>query len=230
MAGNIEAEINNLKKDILYLGTVVEENVLKSVRALTSKDISMAEAVIRTDKEEIDKIEMDVEEECMRILALHQPVAGDLRFLVTSLKINTDLERIGDLGAKIADKVILLSQVDPVRFSSEESIQMPEVFNNMFEKTIWMIKKTMDAFVNEDADLAYKICLVDDEVDEGKRLIRNQLEEIIQEDPSQHLYLGKLLSVARSVERIADHCTSICEDLIYMLQGKIVRHHPEITT
>ena len=95
----------------------------------------------------------------------------------------------------------------------------------MYEKTIWMLKSCLDAFVNEDADLAYKVCLTDDEVDMAKRVIREQLEEIIQKDPSQQLYLAKVLGVARSLERIADHCTNISEDLIYMMQGKIIRHH-----
>ncbi|HIJ78771.1 MAG: phosphate signaling complex protein PhoU [Desulfobulbaceae bacterium] len=224
MAKNIQAEIAKVKNNILYLGATVEENIHKAVKSLLTRDVKMAREVIRRDKEEIDCIEINVEEECMRILALHQPVASDLRFLVTVLKINTDLERIGDLAAKIADKVVLLSEMDPARFVAQ-GIQMPEVFSAMFDKTIWMYKKTLDAFVNEDTDLAYKVCLADDEVDRAKRTIRDQLEEIIMQDSRQHVYLGKQLSVARSLERIADHCTSICEDIIYMMQGRIVRHH-----
>ena len=224
MAKNIHTEIEKLKNQIVYLGTAVQENMQKSVKALWGKNPEMARQVIDRDKGEIDSFEINVEEECLRLLALHQPVAGDLRFIVTVLKINNDLERIGDLAAKIADKVLLLYAVDPVRFASD-TMQIPEMFNAMFEKTVWMFHNTMDAFVNEDTDLAYKVCLEDDEVDRAKGEIRTQMEEIILHDPTQHVYLAKLISVARSLERIADHCTNICEDIIYMAQGRIVRHH-----
>lgn len=192
MAGTIQNEIEKLKNQIVYLGTAVQENMQQSVKALWGKNLEMARQVIDRDKNEIDTYEINVEEECLRLLALHQPVAGDLRFIVTALKINNDLERIGDLAAKIADKVILLNEVDPVKFASD-AIQIPGMFNTMFEKTVWMFHNTMDAFINEDTDLAYKVCLVDDEVDREKMAIRNQMEEIIMRDPSQHVYLAKLI-------------------------------------
>jgi phosphate transport system protein len=224
MAKNIQTEIEKLKNQIVYLGTAVQENLQKAVKALWGKNPDLARQVIDTDKGEIDSMEISVEEECLRLLALHQPVAGDLRFIVTVLKIDNDLERIGDLAAKIADKVILLHDIDPVRFAAE-GMQIPEMFNAMFAKTIWMFENTMEAFVNEDTDLAYRVCLEDDEVDRAKGAIRTEMEEIILRDPAQQVYLAKLISVARSMERIADHCTNICEDIIYMAQGRIVRHH-----
>ena len=224
MAGNIQTEIGKLKNQIVYLGTAVQENMQKSFKSLWEKNPDLARQVIQRDKSEIDNFEMNVEEECLRLLALHQPVASDLRFIVTVLKINNDLERIGDLAAKIADKVLLLHTLDPVKFASD-TMQFPEMFKTMFEKTVGMFHNTMDAFVTEDTDLAYRVCLEDDLVDQAKGAIRNQMEEIIMRDPSQHVYLAKLISVARSLERIADHCTNICEDIIYMAQGKIVRHH-----
>lgn len=224
MAYNIQTEIETLKGHIVYLSTVVEENMQCAIKALVEKNPDLAYQVMQTDRCEIDHIEIDVEQECLRIMALHQPVASDLRFLVTVLKINSDLERIGDLVAKIADKVLLLYQADPVQFLSE-SMQVPDMFNGMFDKTLWMFKQAMEAFVNEDTDLAYKVCLADDEVDQAKRAIYRELEETIMNDPAQHVYLAKLLSVARSTERIADHCTNICEDIIYMQQGRIVRHN-----
>lgn len=224
MAKNIQTEIEKLKNQLVYLGTAVQENLQKSVKALWGKNPDLARQVIATDKGEIDSMEISVEEECLRLLALHQPVAGDLRFIVTVLKIDNDLERIGDLAAKIADKVILLHDLDPVRFAAD-GMRIPEMFNAMFAKTIWMFENTMEAFVNEDTDLAYKVCLEDDEVDRAKGAIRAEMEEIILRDPAQQVYLAKLISVARSMERIADHCTNICEDIIYMAQGKIVRHH-----
>ena len=223
MAHNIQKEIETLKGHIVYLSTVVEENMQCAIKALLEKNPDLAYQVMRTDKCEIDYIEIDVEQECLRIMALHQPVAGDLRFLVTVLKINSDLERIGDLAAKIADKVLLLYQADPAQFLSD-SMQIPDMFNGMFDKTVWMFRQTMEAFVNEDMDLAYKVCLADDEVDQAKRKIYRDLEESIMRDPAQQVYLAKLLSVARSTERIADHCTNICEDIIYMQQGRIIRH------
>ena len=224
MAGNIRTEIENLKNQIVYLGTAVQENMQKSVKALWEKNPDLARQVIATDKDEIDSMEISVEEECLRLLALHQPVAGDLCFIVTVLKIDNDLERIGDLAAKIADKVILLHDIDPVKFTSD-TMRIPEMFNSMFAKTISMFQNTMEAFINEDTDLAYKVCLMDNEVDRDKAFIRAEMEEIIMHDPAQQVYLAKLISVARSMERIADHCTNICEDIIYMAQGRIVRHH-----
>lgn len=223
MAYNIQTEKETLKGHIVYLSTVVEENLECAIRALIEKDPDIAHQVMQTDRCEVDYLEIDIEHECLRIMALHQPVASDLRFLVTVLKVNNDLERIGDLASKIADKVLLLYKADPGRFMSE-SMQVPEMFQGMFDKTLWMFKQSIEAFINEDTDLAYKVCLADDEVDLAKRSIYTELENIIMKDPAQQVYLAKLLSVARSTERIADHCTNICEDIIYMAQGKIVRH------
>jgi len=223
MAHDIQTEIDTLKGHIVFLGTVVEENLECAIKALIEKNPDLAHQVVQTDHIEIDHIEIDVEEECLNIMALLQPVASDLRFLVTVLKVNNDLERIGDLVAKIADKVLLLYRENPAVFLSTE-MQVPEKLNGMFDKTLWMFKETMEAFVNEDTDLAYKVCLADDDVDLAKRQIYQELEEIILRDPSRNVYLAKMLSVARSTERIADHCTNICEDIIYMAQGRIIRH------
>jgi len=223
MAHDIQTEIDTLKGHIVFLGTVVEENLECAIKALIEKNPDLAHQVVQTDHIEIDHIEIDVEEECLNIMALLQPVASDLRFLVTVLKVNNDLERIGDLVAKIADKVLLLYRENPALFLSSE-MQVPEKLNGMFDRTLWMFKETMEAFVHEDTDLAYKVCLADDDVDLAKRLIYQELEEIILRDPSRNVYLAKMLSVARSTERIADHCTNICEDIIYMAQGRIIRH------
>lgn len=224
MALNIQREITALRGHIVYLGTVVEENFQCAIKALLEKNPDLANQVKQTDRIEIDHIEIDVEKECLRIMALHQPVASDLRFLVTVLKVNSDLERIGDLVAKIADKVLLLYNADPAMFLSE-SLQVPEKFHFMFDRTLWMFRQALEAFVNEDTDLAYKVCLADNEVDQAKLEIYGELENILLDEPTQQVYLAKLLSVARSTERIADHCTNICEDIIYMQQGKIIRHN-----
>lgn len=215
--------IEKVKNRTGELATLLEENLQRAFKALVARDARLAREVMRIDKEEIDRLEIELEEECLRIMARHRPVAGDLRFLVTVLKINGDLERIGDLVAKIADKVLQIDALDPEVYDVA-GMKLPGLFPEMYEKTLSMLRGTMDAFSNEDTDLAYKICLTDDEVDRAKRAIREELEETIAHNPARHAYLAKLIGVARSLERIADHCTNICEDVIYMAQGKIVRH------
>jgi phosphate transport system protein len=223
VASYIRKELEKVKKRILFLGTSVENNFQCAIRALQNNDIELAREVKKGDLE-IDKTEVSLEDHCFEVLALHQPVASDLRFLVTALKINIDLERIGDLSVKIADKVLLLS-------ASQKKINIqvdhPLVFaklDTMFNSTIWMLNKCLDAFAQEDGELAFRVILADDEVDKTKNMIRSLLEETTQNEPQKSSYLGMLLSVSRSLERIADHATNICEDIIYMLEGKIVRH------
>lgn len=226
MIKNIRVELDKLKQRILYLGSEVEANLIKAEKALMEFDHTLARDIITTDAS-IDTIEISVEEKCLQILAQHQPVASDLRFVVTVLKINNDLERIGDLVVKIADRILLLADRHYAPFSSPQAVQFPERFQHMFAETAKMVKMSLDSFVMMDADLAYKVRLWDDQVDEAKTAIRQQIEEIIQNDFTQQPYLGMLLSVSRSLERIADHATHIAENVIYMLQGLIVRHTPE---
>ena len=216
MPSHMKKEIELLKKDVLRLGTFVEDNLQKAMQALLNRDEQLARNVQERDNE-IDRTEIDVEEHCLKLLALYQPVASDLRFVVTVLKINNDLERIGDLAAKIADKMLLLTGLGGVP-------EVPQEFEVMFERTMWMLKSSLDSLIREDADLAYKVCLTDSEVNEAKRLIRTKLEELIAEDSGLAIKLVKLMGVSRSLERIADHATNIAEDVIYLLQGKIVRH------
>jgi phosphate transport system protein len=223
VASDIRKELKKVKKRILFLGTAVENNLQKAIRALQNNDVNLAHEVKQSDLE-IDKTEVSLEDQCLEVLALHQPVAGDLRFLVTVLKINIDLERIGDLAVKIADKVLLLSFSQKKIYSHKEHSFIFEKLKDMFDSTTWMLNRCLDAFSQENADLAFRVILKDDEVDEAKNMIRSLLEESIQNDPQKNSYLGMLLSVSRSLERIADHATNICEDIIYMLEGKIVRH------
>jgi len=223
VASDIRKELDKVKKRILFLGSAVETNLHKAIRALQHNDVELAHEVKESDLE-IDKTEVSLEDQCLEVLALHQPVAGDLRFLVTVLKINIDLERIGDLAVKIADKVLLLSFSQKRVYSDKEHAFIFDKLTGMFNSTTWMLNKCLDAFSQEDADLAFRVILADDEVDKAKNMIRSLLEETIQEDPQKNSYLGMLLSISRSLERIADHATNICEDIIYMLEGKIVRH------
>ncbi len=223
MIKNLELELEKLKTRIIQLGSEVEKNLFRAEKALLLWDEAIAREIIDSDTD-IDRLEISVEEKCLQILAQHQPVAGDLRFVVTVLKINNDLERIGDLAVKIADRAIILIGKNVNELKSDKGMRFPEQFAHMFAETKKMVKMCLDAFVEEDADLAYKVCLRDNEIDEAKAVIRRQTEEIYRENPEQNKYLAMLLSVSRSLERIADHATHIAEDVIYMLQGQIVRH------
>ncbi len=223
MQSELQKAINSLRERLLLLGAQVEENLAMAAKALTEADPGLATRVMKKDRT-IDRLEIEVEEECLRIMALYQPVAGDLRFLVTVLKINNDLERIGDLAKKIADKVRLVAGNPESR---ERMRTLSLGFREMFERTISMVHDSLDAFVDEDADLAYRVCLSDDEVDRDKMAIRDEIERILSAAPDEYVFLAKLMSVSRCLERIADHSTNICEDIIYMLQGRIVRHRIE---
>ncbi|MBU0682046.1 MAG: phosphate signaling complex protein PhoU [Proteobacteria bacterium] len=222
MSTNIRSSIHTLKQHLIYLGTVVEEGIKNSIKAVRTFDPILAAQVQAADAQ-VNALEVDVEEDCLKILALHSPVASDLRFVVTALKMNRELERIGDLAVKVADKVILLDTVKKHEINPD-AITVPADFEPMFITTLSMFSQLLDAFVNEDADLAYRILIQDDEVDTAKRNIRKQLDEIGKNDPKQQVYHTLLLSVARGLERIADHTTNSAEDIIYMLQGRIVRH------
>jgi len=223
LQSELQKAINSLRERLLLLGAQVEENLAMAAKALTEADPGLATRVMKKDRT-IDRLEIEVEEECLRIMALYQPVAGDLRFLVTVLKINNDLERIGDLAKKIADKVRLVAGNPESR---ERMRTLSLGFREMFERTISMVHDSLDAFVDEDADLAYRVCLSDDEVDRDKMAIRDEIERILSAAPDEYVFLAKLMSVSRCLERIADHSTNICEDIIYMLQGRIVRHRIE---
>ncbi len=226
MTEDIQSSIAGLKQHMIFLGTVVEESVTTAIKAVHTLDNELAERVLEGDKK-INSLEVNVEELCLKILALHQPVASDLRFVITVLKINTDFERIGDLACKIADKVILVNRTKQAAGSSSPII-MPSEFDEMFETTQNMFTSCLDAFVSEDADLAHKVCLMDDAVDDAKRAIRLDLEELSKNKPELQPYLPMILSVARGLERISDHAAHIAEDIIYMLQGRIIRHEKSI--
>jgi len=215
MTRHLALEIDKLKQMILRLSDTVSESVRKSVEALRKRDVQLAEDVIKADSV-IDRMEVDSEEECLKVLALHQPVAGDLRFIVAILKINSDLERIGDFAVHISDKAILLSQ--------QKAVSVPDEFFEMAEKTQIMMKKSIEALMNLNVDLAKSISNSDDEIDDLNKRISDQAKAEIRIHPENLDPLSNLLSVSRSIERIADHVTNIAEDLIYMIEGEIVRH------
>lgn len=215
MSVHLQLEIERLKKSLLGLCALVEDQVQMAVRALLNRDVEMAHTVEQRDKD-IDRREIEVEEECLKTLALHQPVAIDLRFIIAVLKINNDLERIGDLAVNIARKA--------AAFTEEIRMDIPCDIAGMWEKTQAMLRDSLDAMVNMDAGLASKVCLRDDEVDDIKREIRITVEDLIRREPDKVRPLLRLLAVARNLERIADCATNIAEDVIYMAEGRIVRH------
>jgi phosphate transport system protein len=215
MTAHLQTEIDNLKKDILSLVAVVEENVGRAVRSIENRDARLGEKVIEVDNE-IDRREVEIEENCLKILALHQPVAIDLRFIAALLKLNNDLERIGDLAVNIAERAIYLAKTERTDIIFD--------YKEMTQKTEAMLKKSFDSFVDMNTALAREVIDSDDEVDDIERLIVAQAVEAIRQYPDQVDRLLQHMFVAKHLERIADHATNISEDVIYMVEGEIVRH------
>jgi len=215
---HLEREIESLKKLILALSATVEDNVYKAVRSLTERDSALAEEIIKSDVA-VDQTEVAIEEECLKVLALNQPVAGDLRFLVAILKINNDLERMGDLAVNIAERAMFLA--------TREKPDVPLNLPLMAEKTKAMMKKSLDSLMKQDTALAYEVLATDDEIDAMNREMYGQIQAAIRRKPEQLESFIHLLSCSRHLERIADHATNIAEDVIYMIDGVIVRHRAE---
>ncbi len=215
MARHLQVELEQLKKRILALGAMAEERVRMASKALSERDLQLAEKVIASDHE-IDAAEVEVEEECLKILALHQPVAIDLRFLAAVIKINNDLERIGDQAVNIAQRATIILKAPQIETDLD--------FTLMAQKAQAMLKRSLDALVTLDPDLAYKVCLDDDEVDEIKRQSYDEIKEKIMEMPQLAGVFINLLLVSRHLERIADHSTNIAEEVIYLVEGEISRH------
>jgi phosphate transport system protein len=215
MPTRLQREIEKIKKLLLSLCGEVEEAVRLAVRAIERRDVELARRVIDGD-EEIDMAEVDLEEECLKIFALHQPVAVDLRFLVAALKINNDLERIGDLATHLAERAINLEQYPEVAIH-------PELLE-MAERAQGMLGRGLNALVNMDAQAAMEVCAADDAVDELHRATYHRIKESIRQDLTAIEPMLQLLSASRYLERIADQATNIAEDVIYLIQGDIIRH------
>ena len=218
MSIHIRKGIEKIKALFLEIGTMVEENTARAVRALEERDRELAGKTIEFDLE-IDEMEVNVEEECLKVLALHQPVAVDLRFIVAVLKINNDLERIGDLAVNIAERAEALAD--------KPQVDLPMDFDKMAEVAQWMLRKGLDALVNLDMELARDVCCRDDEVDEMNKEMYEQVKAGIKKEPEYMEQLIHLLCVSRHIERIGDHATNIAEDVLYMGEGEIIRHKHE---
>jgi phosphate transport system protein len=215
MTKHIERQVDQLKERILRVGTLVEEAISKSITALINRDVQLAQRVAAND-EQIDRMEVEVEEECLKILALYQPVAADLRFVVAVLKINNDLERMGDLAKNIAKRVAQLANGEPC--------ELPPEIRTMAMQAQEMVKQSLDAVVQADPALARQVREEDDAVDEYRQQIRRKVLEGIVKRPENVENLLRVNSVSKHIERIADMATNIAEDVIYMVEGDIVRH------
>jgi len=218
MTMHLQREIEKLKKMILSLSAVVEESVEKAVRSISERDENLAVQVIESDRQ-IDKTEVEVEEECLKILALHQPVAIDLRYVIAVIKVNSDLERIGDLAVNIAEQAAYLA--------TQESVEIPFDFGGMSDKARSMLRRSLDALVDMNADQAREVCVADNEVDAINREMYGQVQDGIRKRQDKMASLIRLLEVSRNLERIADHATNIAEDVVYMVDGQIMRHKTE---
>ncbi len=221
MIAHLRLEIEKLKKQTLSLSAIVEKSLWMAMRTVLEKDSVTARKVIESDSV-IDKMEVEIEEECLKILALHQPVAVDLRFIVATLKMNNDLERIGDLAVNIAERGLYLAEM--------ESCVLPFDFTEMAEKVQAMLKKSLDSLVNLDAKLAREVAAADDEIDDLHRKNYELTRQLIETQAVNAVCSIHGLSISRYLERIADLADNISEDVIYMVDGEIVRHKSQFET
>jgi phosphate transport system protein len=219
MTIHFHKEMDQIKSQILRLGTLVEEQLFYSIRAVEELDEGLAQTVISQD-DRINQREVEIEEECLKVFALHQPVAIDLRLLVAVLKINADLERIGDMAVNIAETVGFLSQ-------HKEEVRKGFEFRTMAEKVRLQLRRSLDCLVNLDEKLAYEVCEGDEDIDQLHRSMYKLVEERIQQNSALVGVYLRFLLISRNLERVGDHATNIAEDVIYMAKGRIHRHiHP----
>lgn len=213
---HLQRQIEKLKKMILSLGTMVEECLDGAIRAVDSRDTQLAHRVIQSD-ENINAMEIDVEEECLHTLALHQPVAFDLRYVIAVLKINNELERIADLATNVAKQAEFL-------IHKPKLTKVPYDLPRMVRMVKTMLHRSLDALVNIDPEVAKSVIAMDDEVDSIHRQMYQDVEQAIRDQPENLESLISLLSISRQMERIADHTVNIAEDVMYMALGEIHRH------
>ena len=218
MTIHLRRDIEYLDKQILLLSSMVEEATNKSILALVDRRPEIAQEVIQDDND-IDQKEVLIEEECLKILALHQPVANDLRFIVAVLKVNNDLERMGDLAVNIAERAVYLSNGDPLSVALD--------FPQMAEDVRNMVRKSLDALTRRDAQEAVQVLTMDDEIDDANSRMFDILQKHMHRDPTTIERAVQLLSASRHLERIADLATNIAQDVVYMVEGKVIRHLTE---
>ncbi|MEZ6017566.1 MAG: phosphate signaling complex protein PhoU [Planctomycetota bacterium] len=215
MTKHLRLDLENLEKRLLLLGARVEDAVRKSVLALRKGRKDLAEEVIRGDLE-IDREEVALEDLCLKVLALHHPVANDLRFVAAILKINSDLERIGDLASNVSRRSLLLPQ--PL------SAPAPPELEGLLENTVLMLREALDAFVQGDVRLARKVLAHDQKVNEAYRAIVDATVAQLKAHTTDVEVAILYMNAAKNLERIADHATNIAEDVVYIVEGEIIRH------
>ena len=217
----LKAEMKEVQSKLIELSVLIEDSLDRALKAIKENDLELAKDVILQDHK-IDMMEVRLEEECLRTLALHQPVATDLRFIVAVLKINNDLERVGDLAVNIAKRT---------RFLKGTSFkELPFDFKKIASLTKFMLRASLDAFIRLDADLAREVCETDNEVDTLHKSTYVSVIKKVQEIPDQIEISIQCLSISRFLERIADYATNIAEDVIYLTSGKIVRHYDQTSS
>jgi phosphate transport system protein len=218
MAKHLQRDLDNLQQDILALAGLVEGAIYKAIRALRERDVKAAREVIAVDPQ-IDTEENHIEEECLKILALHQPVAIDLRRIAAAMMINIDLERMGDLAEEIAERAVHLAGLPRLPIDDGNLQKMTDL-------TTMMVRQSLDSFVNLSTDQAQVVMRMDDEVDRLNVDIINAVVAAMKRSPDQIDAGLSMFSAVRHLERIADHATNIAEDVIYLAEGEIVRHRP----
>jgi phosphate transport system protein len=218
MTKHLLHDLDRLKKEVLAMGSMVEDAINKAIASLVQRDTDLAQEVLDGD-DAIDRKELDVEDTCLKMLALHQPVAGDLRFIIAVLKVNNDLERMGDHAQNIAERALFLATHDPIEVDLD--------FARMVDTVRRMVRQSLDALVNQDPVLARKVCAQDDEVDELQRHMFDILQSLMSRNSSTIERAVQVLSVSRHLERIADSATNVAEDIVFMVEGEVIRHRQD---
>ncbi len=218
METHFQQELAKLKEQLLKMGGLAEHAISNAIDALVKRDTPLAERTIGED-EKINKMELLIDDWCLKLLALHQPLAADLRFITSAMRINVELERIGDLAVNIAERVVSLNQEPQLK----PYIDIPR----MAEITKNMVKDVLDAFVNGDAELARSVCERDDQVDALNDQVFRELITYMLADPKTITRAVHLIIVSRYLERIADHATNIAEGVIFMVKALVIKHHAD---
>jgi len=215
MTTHLQRDLGVLRKDILHLGGLVEEALRRATAAFQQRRRDLAERVIENDTT-IDELELRVDDDCVKLLALHQPVAGDLRYITAAMKINNDLERIGDLASNMAQRALDLIE--------RPAYDIPVDFHPMAEKVRAMLRDSLGALIKSDPDLAREVCTRDDEIDLMHAEHFHRLEAVMKAHPEMIESAVLHMSVSRNLERIADLATNIAEDVVFLVEAVVIRH------
>jgi phosphate transport system protein len=212
---HFEGELQTLQQLLLRMGGLVEQQIARAIEALVERDSDLARDVIARDRE-VNQLDLLVDEECLKLIALHQPAAGDLRLVTTALKINTDIERIGDMAVNICERVLELNEEPTLK----PYIDIPR----MAKEAQAMVRKSLDAFVQRNTDLAVVVIEGDDLVDSLAHQVYRELLSYMAEDPRTIARATRILLISKYLERIADHATNIAEMVVFMVDGRLIRH------